>query len=80
MTEIAYTSDGWPKLLRNVKDFAVETVRDLSNGYMSIPAGTRGVIIHGSRWTKLHFKAAKCECCGVQMKIHGCSKKDFTPL
>jgi hypothetical protein len=80
MTEVAHTSDGWPKLLRDIKDLPVETRRELGNGYMLIPAGTPGVIRHGSRWNKLMFQADKCECCGVQMRMHGCAKKDFVPV
>lgn len=80
MAEIEYTRDGWPKLLRDVKDFPVEAKRDLANGYMIIPAGTRGVIIHGSRWSKLNFVAEKCEGCGVRMRIMGCDKRDFIPV
>jgi hypothetical protein len=52
----------------------------MGNGYMLIPAGTQGVIRHGSRWTKLMFQADKCECCGVQIRINGCDKKDFMPI
>jgi hypothetical protein len=80
VSEIVYTNDGWPKLLRDVQDFPAETRRELGNGYMLIPSGTRGVIRHGSRWTNLTFQADKCECCGVQMRMHGCEKKDFMPV
>jgi hypothetical protein len=37
VTEVAYTNDGWPKLLRDVQNFRVETRRELGNGYMLIP-------------------------------------------
>jgi hypothetical protein len=81
VTEVAYTNDGWPKLLRDVQNFRVETRRELGNGYMLIPAGTVGVIrSQGSRWNNLLFQADKCECCGVQMRITGCQKKDFIPV
>lgn len=70
--------DGWPALLRDVKDLPVRTVCDIGNGYMIIPAGTEGVITYGSTWNKLHFVADKCECCGVQMKVRAAMKRCFT--
>lgn len=72
--------DGWPILLRDVKDIPVLTRRELANGHMVIPAGTPGMVgTSGNRWNKLMFTGDKCECCKVQARMFGCGKKDFDP-
>jgi hypothetical protein len=74
------TSDGWPKLLRDVKGLAVRTKFPLSNGMMTIPAGAIGTITGGANWARLAFEAKPCECCGVQMRISRVEKYCFEPL
>jgi hypothetical protein len=69
--------DGWPALLRDVKDLPVRTVSEIGNGYMIIPAGTEGVITYGTTWNKLHFEAEPCSCCGVKMRVRAAMKKSF---
>lgn len=56
---------GLPPLVREMVGVAVVTTRDLENGYMRIPAGTRGRITSASLWTKLRFRGEACTCCGV---------------
>lgn len=57
----------------------VRTLRELSNGLGTIPAGTIGTITNGRhvRDGKLNFEADKCECCGFAFRVSGLSYTDL---
>lgn len=76
-----YGKEGWPRLLRDVRDFAVETRRVFHTGQLVIPAGTKGVVnSNGSNWDMLVFTSNACGCCGVCVKASRLSRNDLRPL
>jgi len=70
----------WPKLLRHTKGMKVRTKHPLQNGFMNIPVGTLGVIESATAWSKMHFKADPCPCCGVAARMSSCDKFAFEPV
>lgn len=58
-----------PTRLRDLIGTEIETKIELTNGLMTIPAGTRATIDSATAWHKLHLVGAACGCCGVRPRI-----------
>jgi hypothetical protein len=69
--------DGWPKLVRDLRGLRVRTTKPLSNGFMTVPKGTPGVITAASAWERISFRGDPCSCCGVTPLIGQVGKSDL---
>lgn len=68
---------GWPRNLWEARGSKVRLKHEASNGYVTIPAGTVGVIDAGATWERLAFKGEACSACGCQPRIARMSWRDF---
>lgn len=62
----------WPSRLSDIRRAGLRcrTLRPLSNGHGSIPAGTLGTVdTHGNSWAMLEFKSDPCGHCGVALRV-----------
>jgi len=70
-------TDSWPKRTRELGGLRVRTLKSITNGYMTIPAGVAGVITSASGWRRIHFRADACPHCGVIMRMSGVNVGDL---
>ena len=65
-----------PKLKRDYVGRLIRTTREMSNGFVTIPAGKTGVVeSHSPRGSTLIFDA--CECCKMQAHISRIQASDI---
>lgn len=70
---------GWPKLVRDVEGMHARTNREITNGMMVVPAGTRVRISRSFAWHRLEITADPCECCGVKVRVSRVSWRAMDP-
>lgn len=69
MKKAKYT-DGRPKLQRDWEGKKVRSLRDMSNHYHALPAGTEFIVTSVS-WKGMSLKMTKtCSECGVGERVH----------
>jgi hypothetical protein len=60
---------GFPPLIRDLPGLAVITAVEMTNGWMTIPAGTKALITSATIWSKIGIQGRPCACCGISAHI-----------